>query len=151
MGPLTVSARDAFLSYALAGQQGQGRVGWHKNNNVGEIFLIRNAKEANARIGNCWMKNRLRRDDLVLCVAHTGDGFHDYILLEKGGNFIRALMGSRFGAYGIQGGKKVATLEEADFVELVSSDRTELVAPLSFRSVAEAQRGEHLQKLVASF
>lgn len=130
---------------------------WHRNNYVGDIVRIDNAAAANERLGHCWMKGRLMTNDLVLCVDHTGDGFHDYVLIEKRGSVmhgcgsLKAHIGSNFGSYGIGGGTKVFTLEEDDFVELLTSAGKELVATSTFRSAREAQRGEHLQKLMLSF
>ena len=129
---------------------GRGLPRWHANNSTGDVFRVEHPVVASRRIGDCWMRGRLKKGDLVLCVDHTGDGFHDYILLEVGMNFIKAVSGSRFGAYGMAGSQKITKLEEADFLELLSKSDNSLIAPFSFRSVQEAQRGEHLQKLVKS-
>jgi hypothetical protein len=51
------------------------------------------------RVGNCWMRGRLRAGDVVMCMEHSGDCFWNYALLECFANGYRLIAGSKFGAY----------------------------------------------------
>jgi hypothetical protein len=37
-----------------------------------------------SRVGNCWMKGRLHKDDLIICIGHSGDCFWTYELVDYG-------------------------------------------------------------------
>lgn len=74
------------------------RVGnWRGGNSIGSAYLIK--RQDVDRVGNCWMKGRLRVGDVVLCKQHSGDCFYDYILLEIFGNGVRGLGQVNFGSY----------------------------------------------------
>ena len=62
-----------------------------------------------SRVGNCWMKGRLRQGDVAMCLQHRGDCFWDYallrsspieILVDSNDRFLyRLIRESEFGAY----------------------------------------------------
>jgi hypothetical protein len=79
---------------------------WGTGAYVGQVVKISNAD--NQRVGNCWMKNRLRDGDLAIVTAHSGDSFYSYNLLEhefylyKNGESKKGYKladGAKFGAY----------------------------------------------------
>jgi hypothetical protein len=72
---------------------------WRSGNATGAFYLLSVADLE--RVGDCWMKGRLHVRDLVLCVGHTGDCFHDFILIKEFVNGLRGIPASRFGAYAL--------------------------------------------------
>ena len=70
---------------------------WGTGNDIGRIYKLSDADTG--RVGNCSMKGRLHAGDIVMCIAHSGDCFFDYILLEVGENFVKGLPGLEFGSY----------------------------------------------------
>ena len=79
---------------------------WRKSLNTGDLLLVTDAKSV--CVGHCWMQGRLKKGDIALCVGHSGDGFHDFFLVDasfsvyRDGKYIpsaRLIMESRFGAY----------------------------------------------------
>lgn len=74
---------------------------WGGGNTIGCIYRL--TKHDTGRVGHCWMRGRLIEGDLALCIAHAGDCFYQYILLDVGGNYIRGVAESRFGSYSFAG------------------------------------------------
>jgi hypothetical protein len=69
----------------------------HQGNEPGRLYIL--ATEDLSRVGNCWMKGRLKVGDVILCIDHGGDYFNDYLLMDVRDSFIRAIVASEFGAY----------------------------------------------------
>ncbi len=86
----TVNLIEAF---GYARDQGKG----------GIIYRVDDADIANGKIGNCWMKGRLHKGDLVLETHQTGQNFYNYVLIRQIANGFEFCEGSRFGAYGTPG------------------------------------------------
>lgn len=63
---------------------------WGHSAEVGKLYRV-TTKSDLARVGSCWMNGRLHIGDVLLCTAHSGDHFYDYLLVEPGGNFVRVL------------------------------------------------------------
>lgn len=68
--------------------------------------VVRLSEKDNGRVGYCWMRGRLKDGDLAVAVAHAGDCFWSYELLECVGFLgnseqrgYRLIPGSKFGAY----------------------------------------------------
>jgi hypothetical protein len=78
----------------------------------GVLYRVRHEADTQ-RVGHCWMRGRLKAGDLVLCMAHAGDHFYDYILVEEYANGLKGLPNSRFGAY---------QLGERDKIELTARE-----------------------------
>lgn len=76
---------------------------WRDGNSIGTLYTLE--KNDLSRIGDCWLKGRLRAGDVILCVAHSGDCFNDYVLINPFLNGLNAILGSEFGAYVL--GKKL--------------------------------------------
>ena len=54
---------------------------WRSGADVGDVFQLEGDFEG--RLGsNCWAAGRLRAGDLIMAIAHKGDAFHDYVLLN---------------------------------------------------------------------
>ncbi len=80
----------------------------------GGVYEVEDAGYANSRIGNCWMAGRLKKGDLLLCLEHAGDCFHNFMLIEKTNNAWRGIPGSKFGAYsGLA--KPLGTVDDATY------------------------------------
>jgi hypothetical protein len=60
------------------------------------------------------MRGRLKQDDLILCIKHTGDCFFDYILIKEYANGLKGIPQSRFGAY-VLGEEVDKKLNEKEF------------------------------------
>lgn len=74
----------------------------------GLVLVVR--QEDLGRVGNCWMKGRLKVGDIIMCISHSGDCFWNYMLLEHMGmdgfkkpaaNVYRLIEGAKFGAYSL--------------------------------------------------
>jgi hypothetical protein len=94
---------------------------WGSGAEIGALYRIR--PEDFGRVGCCWMAGRLKDGDLVLCVAHSGDCFFDYILIYEYANGIEGIPGSSFGAYTLgskvdytPSAKACAMLKRGEFV-----------------------------------
>ena len=84
-----------------------------------EVVIYNHAEDEN-RIGNC----RGPKDkDICVCVGHSGDYFHDYIILRvtKNGTYKKAM---RFGAYGF--GKTLGKINQKDFYLLLAGEEINL-------------------------
>jgi len=88
---------------------------WNTNRvSVGDVMRL-DEPGFDARIGHCWAKGRLKQGDLIVAVAHSGDGFFDYVLVHELpflGCMTLEPVGKPFGAYTI--GRKVASLSQSD-------------------------------------
>lgn len=71
---------------------------WGTGASIGGLVVF-DSEQSLQRVGSCWMAGRVKVGDVALCISHSGDCFYNYILVEIGGNFIRGLPGSEFGAY----------------------------------------------------
>lgn len=79
---------------------------WGEGSYIGQVVKI--SEEDFSRVGNCWMKGRLLPGDLAMAVAHSGDCFYTYNLLEhefylykngKSEKGYKLAEGAKFGAY----------------------------------------------------
>lgn len=91
--------------------------GWGVAYDRGGIYRIDDAKHDNSRMGNCDYAGKLKAGDLALCTDHTGDYFHDFILVEVLQGKLRTRPGTEFSAYGGIG-TKTKQLSEAHFLGL---------------------------------
>lgn len=69
---------------------------------IGGVYQLKTHKDVesvNGRMGDCWMKGRLKRGDLLLCTQNSGDHFYSYILLRQYSNGWQGIPGAEFGAY----------------------------------------------------
>lgn len=73
---------------------------WKGGALVGALYRVATKGDL-MRVGNSWMKGRVRIGDLLLCVEHTGDGFFDYMLVNEYEYGLKAIPESRFGAYAL--------------------------------------------------
>lgn len=93
---------------------------WNTNGvAVGDIMRLEEPG-FDARIGDGWAKGRLRQGDVIVAVAHTGDGFFDYLLLQEQaflGSITLRPIGPSFGSYRV--GRKVGTVAERDMPGLM--------------------------------
>jgi hypothetical protein len=71
---------------------------WRGGANIGALYRVADERDL-ARVGNCWMSGRLRVGDLLLCLAHSGDCFYDYMLVKEYDNGLEGIPRSKFGAY----------------------------------------------------
>lgn len=84
---------------------------------VGDIFVLDGPFEH--RLGHGWAKGRLKQGDILVAISHSGDCFHDYLLLDatrgtqhgKPTLFLKPIS-TPFGAYAL--GKPVAHLQMKD-------------------------------------
>ena len=77
---------------------------WRSCGNNGLVFVVE--QEDIEWMGGGWMRGRIRPGEVCLRIGHSGDCFHQYILLEFGENFIKGIPGSEYGAY-YRGGKEI--------------------------------------------
>lgn len=92
---------------------------WGEGAEIGTVYRVSVAD--NDRVGNCWMKGRLKDGDLILCKAHSGDCFFDYVLIDDTySNGWKAILKSEFGAYFL--GKPVAKLPRSEFDKLMCGE-----------------------------
>lgn len=47
---------------------------------IGDMRVLNGAFED--RLGHCWARGRLKQGDILVAIRHSGDCFHDYLLLE---------------------------------------------------------------------
>lgn len=70
---------------------------------TGQLFTVR--PEDFGRVGNCWMRGRLKEGDLIFSMGHSGDCFWTYCLVEHdvftvhGQGLYKLIPESSFGAY----------------------------------------------------
>lgn len=86
---------------------GQGR--WRGDHYPG--LVLRVLEDDNRRVGQCWMRGRLKEGDIIMCLEHAGDCFYNYALVRPnksknesivtrdGKQVYQLIEGSRFGAY----------------------------------------------------
>lgn len=110
---------------SIPGYNNQGsrnlRDNWGVGYKHGGVYEVTSPKAANGAMGGCWMKGRLKKGDLLLCTGHSGDYFHNFILLKTYSNGWEGITGSEFGAYGSIG-KLVHTVGDRDFDTLVKGE-----------------------------
>ena len=82
-----------------------GRFQRHPSGLVGYFFRVNNPDTI--RVGHCFMNGRLKPGDLMLCTAHSGDCFQNYILIEEFVNGCLGLPQYKFGSYGVGDSDKV--------------------------------------------
>ena len=99
-----------------------GRGEHHPHGLVGTLWRIQSPETV--RVGDCFMKGRLKKDDLWLGIAHTGDCFQDYIFIEEYSNCLIGQPKYRFGSYGI-GDSVAVPLNDGEFEILKSGGRIE--------------------------
>jgi hypothetical protein len=73
---------------------------WRNSMAVGTLVHVTTDADQ-SRVGDCWMKGRLKKGDVLLVLEHSGDNFYDFCLVDVYGNGIRALSQMRFGAYAL--------------------------------------------------
>ena len=71
---------------------------WRSGCSIGSLYVFANKFDLE-RIGDCWMNGRVKIGDITMCIGHSGDCFHNFILLKHGVNFIKGIPESKFGAY----------------------------------------------------
>lgn len=99
----------------------------HPHGLVGKLWRINNPDSV--RVGDCFLKGRLKKGDLFLCIAHSGDCFQHYIYVEEYSNCLIGNPKWRFGSYGI-GDSDPVDLENGAFDILRGGGRIELVFSL---------------------
>lgn len=73
---------------------------WMAGAEIGKLYVLEDDDDLK-RVGSCWMDGRLRIGDVILCVAHSGDSFYDYVLIDVFDNGCSAILESEFGAYAL--------------------------------------------------
>jgi hypothetical protein len=116
-----MSKDTGSLLETFRASQDCARIGWRTSYANGGLYRVENVEEANRAMGHTMMKGRLLEGDLLLCIGHTGDAFHDFMLLEPIGNGYRADRGMVFGAYGGIG-KHVGEISPEKSIELIESE-----------------------------
>lgn len=91
--------------------------GWGKAYDQLGLYQITDSEYANSRMGYCDMRGKLKDGDLALCVGHSGDYFHDFILLDVENEYISVRPDSKFCGYAGMG-EKVGALSVAEFLSL---------------------------------
>jgi len=76
---------------------GRGQV--HLDGYVGCLFRIDNPDSI--QVGDCFLKGRLKKGDLFLCTAHSGDCFQEYTFVREYSNGMELCKNYSFGSYGI--------------------------------------------------
>ena len=71
----------------------------HPHGLVGNLFRIKSP--GSVCVGNCFMNGRIRKNDLWLCTAHSGDCFQTYIYVKEYANCLIGKPALNFGSYGI--------------------------------------------------
>ena len=92
-----------------------GRGQHHARAMVGRLWRIKDPDSV--RVGDCFLAGRLKRGDLFLCVAHSGDCFQNYIYVEEYANCLISKPERRFGSYGI-GDAEVVDMASGEFEAL---------------------------------
>lgn len=100
-----------------------GRGQHHPHGLIGTLWRVQDP--SSVRVGNCFMKGRLRADDLWLGIAHSGDCFQTYMFVEEYTNCLFGKPELTFGSYGIGDSVKFE-LGEGAFEILKSGGRIEL-------------------------
>jgi len=92
----------------------------HLHGFVGKLWRIKNPDTV--RIGDCFLSGRLKKNDLFLCVKHSGDCFQSYIYVQE---YTDCLIGKDqwgFGSYGI-GDSESIDLKDGEFEILKGGGR----------------------------
>lgn len=76
-----------------------GRGQHHPHGLVGNLWRIKDP--GTIRIGDCFLRGRLRANDLFLCTKHSGDYFQDYMYVHEYTNGLQGVKEWSFGSYGI--------------------------------------------------
>lgn len=97
-----------------------GQIRWGGSATIGGVYRV--SPEDHVQVGHCWMRGRLKDDDLCLCVAHSGDGFYTYMLMEFIANGYRAIPNSEFGAYQFHGDLLKIKISKSEFERLIKGD-----------------------------
>jgi len=71
----------------------------HLHGLVGFLWKISNP--ASIKMGSCFMRGRLKKGDLWLGIAHSGDCFQTYMFVEEYANCLIGRPEITFGSYGI--------------------------------------------------
>jgi hypothetical protein len=100
----------------------------HRKGVINKIYRINEPDKV--RVGNCFMKDRLKEGDLVLCVKHSGDCFQDFQFVEISKWFEAKLftyevskIECEFGAY-----ESFGAMEE--ILELTEQEAAVLMSPM---------------------
>ena len=99
-----------------------GRGERHLHGLVGNLWRIKTPETVD--IGHCFLKGRLKKNDLFLCVRHSGDCFQDYIYVQEYSNCLIGKPEWNFGSYGIGDSEKV-NLNSGEFEILKNGGRVE--------------------------
>lgn len=99
-----------------------GRGQHHPHGIVGNLWRI--VSPETVRVGNCFMAGRLKKDDLWLATAHSGDCFQTYIFIKEYANCLIGNPALNFGSYGI-GDSIQVELQPGEFEILKSGGRVE--------------------------
>lgn len=84
------------------------------------------------RVGACWMKGRLKVNDLVMAIAHSGDCFWTYMLVDdrytsaKNQRLYFLIKESSFGAY-VLGTHYTVQPSEREFHLLMAGEKIPLL------------------------
>lgn len=82
-----------------------GRGQRHIHGFVGKLWRIQDPESV--RIGCCFLAGRLKKDDLFLCIEHSGDCFQTYMYVEEYSNCLIGRKEWNFGSYGIGDAKAI--------------------------------------------
>ena len=99
-----------------------GRGECHPHGLVGNLWRIRNPESVS--VGDCFLKGRLKKKDLFLCICHSGDCFQTYIYIEEYDNCLIGKPQWSFGSYGIGDADKIEISKE-EFSKLKNGGRIE--------------------------
>jgi hypothetical protein len=87
----------------------------HLGGLVGVLWRIKSPESV--RVGDCFMDGRLKKNDLWLGIAHSGDCFQTYMYVKEYANCLIGEPNKTFGSYGI--GDSVAVTLSADELEIL--------------------------------
>jgi hypothetical protein len=94
-----------------------GRYQFHPAGLVG--FLFRVVTPESIGIGDCPnVKGKLKPGDLIACMDHSGDCFQNYVMVQRHGEELRAVVGMEFGSYGNGDCQKVRKLTRVELAKL---------------------------------
>lgn len=99
-----------------------GRGQHHPHGMVGNLWRIKDPDSV--RVGHCFLAGRLKKGDLFLCVAHSGDCFQSYIYVQEYANCLISKPEWSFGSYGI-GDAETVDMASGEFEALKDGGRVE--------------------------
>ena len=99
-----------------------GRGQHHPHGIVGHLWRLKDPETV--RVGHCFLRGRLKANDLFLGVAHSGDCFQSYIYIDDYTNCMVGRPHWTFGAYGIGDAEEVP-LQDGEFQVLRDGGRVE--------------------------